>query len=274
MNSETNVVPMTPGADRALERELKAHIEELPEDAGLLIIWTQDRFEEGVRGFIKAGLGLIKLERVKGAKTFSQIVEENFPGLNLRTAQMYMQVSGAFINHPAFQAFQKERGGYSKALTILQMCSEREIEEADKTGEVRGYTMEKLLLMSSRTMRKALLKAEEAKEKAVMAATEKTGKENLALLERVAELEAALAPPGVRAAYEVVHKAQGKFMQVTQLLGKIPRKLIDQDQGLQNLILAACDGFQRVIGELAEYAMDSLAQFEAKRHPEQFPGAD
>lgn len=264
MNGETNVVPYTPGADRALEKELKAFNGGLPYNRDRVIERTQGAIKAGVMAYFEAGCGMILLYE-NDRHTYAGILEQYFPGVSERTARNWRNFARQMAAHPQFRAFVAERGGYSIALTVLEGVSAEDLQEFEETGLLKGYTREQISKMSVRTLQKALAAAKVKEAKAVMAATEKVGKENLALLERVEELEAALAPPGVRAAYEVVHKAQGKFMQVTQLLGKIPRKLIDQDQGLQNLILAACDGFQRVIGELAEYAMDSLAQFEAKR---------
>lgn len=136
-------------APQNLEKALKEF--NLPDDESLLIGWTHDRFGDAAKGYFLAGLGLIKLHMIR-LQTFAVIIKEKFPYLNERTAFNYIAVTTAMLSHPCFAPISKERGGYSKLLTALRICSEAELLEADASGEIRGEKIEQLGKMSVRTL--------------------------------------------------------------------------------------------------------------------------
>lgn len=248
--------------DEIASQKLAKALEEfnLPDDQRLLIGWTQNRFEDGCRHFFLAGLGLIKLHMTK-PNTYSVIIEENFPGLNLRVAENYMAATKAMINHQAFQAFQKERGGYSKILTALRICSELEIQGVDESGELRGYKVEQLAKMSVRTMQKALFLAEEKKAQAVKKAraeSEPLKQEITDLKGEVEGLKAALMEPDVQAAFKIIREAEKKFMEGAALLRKITPELLEREETVRNLMFASSGMLGRLLTQMEYTAQEAL----------------
>jgi hypothetical protein len=232
----------------------------LPDDQKLLIGWTQNQFEDGCKHFFLAGLGLIKLHQTK-PNTYSVIIDENFPGLNLRVAENYMAASKAMINHPAFEAFKKERGAYSKILTALRICNEPELQEADKTGELRGFKMDQLAKMSVRTMQKALVRAEAKMALAVKKAraeSEPLKLENANLKAEVEGLKAAITDPDRDAALKIIRSAENKFIEGATLIGKISPELLERDETVRNLVFVAVDMLNRLRTEMVGAAQKAL----------------
>lgn len=245
MAAEAAVIDIGRGAGEIVPQKLEKALAQfnLPSDISHLIGWTQDRFEDGARNFFLAGLGLIKLKQAN-PKTFSDSIEQNFPHLNLRSAENYMAYTEAIINHPAFQAFQKERGGYSKALTVLRICSEAEIQEADDSGELLGYTIDQLAKMNSvRTLEKALLRAREHEAQAVKKAVAKTAAENAELAGRVKELEAEVAAgeTAADAAMKRILGANDKIFDGIRLLGKVEEVILTGDKTVRQQFIGVCE---------------------------------
>jgi len=238
----------------------------LPDDQSLLIGWTQDRFADGAKSFFLAGLGLLKLHwrAASGLKTFSVIIEQNFPGFTERTAFNYMAYARAVLDHPAFEAFQKERSGYSKALTALCICCEGDLQEADETGELYGYTMQGLAKMSVRTMRKALLRAREKEAASVRRETAKAAGEIAELRDQVRDLTAQMPPTTpVDAALALIKCAEGKLLDGLGMLGNVERRTIATSQvvrdailGLSALLYRVLENLRVEIGEAAEAGED------------------
>lgn len=99
-------------------------------DQARIIERGQEGLEEGVRGFFKGGLALFILERHEGVASMRQILEQYFPAITRSTAYRYMKVAKAMAAHPAFRSVAYERGGYTKALALLESCTEEEIQES------------------------------------------------------------------------------------------------------------------------------------------------
>jgi cell division protein FtsB len=218
----------------------------LPDDRNLLIGWTQDRFEDGAKSFFLAGLGLIKLHQME-PNTYSVLIEKNFPNLNLRVAENYMAYAKAMINHPSFQAFQNERGGYSKALTACRICNESELLAADESGELLGYQMEQLAKMSVRVMAKALLQARENKAQAVKKAVDKavdqTATENAELRAQVKDLEAqaGAGETPADAAMKRILGANDKIFEGIRLLNKVEEATLTADKTVRQQLIGVCE---------------------------------
>jgi hypothetical protein len=214
---------------QALERELKEFSGGLPYDQARIIENTQDGFRQGVEGFYRAGLGLILIERHEDAQTSAQILEQFFPGISRRSAESYRQFARAASKLPNFKQFCLERGGYSKGLTMLQACTEAEIQEFEANGELRGFTREEIAQMSVRTMQKALLKAKEAQQRAVEKATGKLEEENTRLKGEVEAMQAAMAPAGLEEAKRIFKQAVKHMEEAGKYLRKVDIKLLAED---------------------------------------------
>ena len=147
-------------------------------------------------------------------------------------------------------------------MTVLQICSEVEIEEADTTGEVRGYTMDKLSRMSSRTMQKALLKAEEAKKKAVAKATGEVLDDNAALREKVDGLEAELQRAGspLDQALALIKAAENQVLGGIAKLARIPEEVLAREKVAQDMILGMLGLGLRALANLETRALVAMAE--------------
>ena len=231
----------------ALEKELKEFSGGLAYDQARVIERTQDGFRAGVHGFYMAGLGLILMERHEGATTLSQVLEQYFPGVGRRSAERYMQFARAASKLPNFKQFCLERGGYSKGLTMLQSCSEAQIEEFDQTGEVFGFTQDQIDNMSVLTLKKALRRAKEKEAAAVMKATDKVLQENVNLREQVDEMAAALATPDLEAAKKLIRAAGTKIYDALELLRKVNWELVSRDWTLRLAVLQKTNHIGNVV---------------------------
>ncbi len=247
----------------ALEKELKEFSGGLAYDQARIIENTQDGFRQGVEGFYKAGLGLILMDRHEGATTLSQILERYFPGINRRSAERYMQFARAASKLPNFRQFCLERGGYSKGLTMLQACTEEEIQDFEITGELRGYSKDEIDQMSVATMRRALLKAKEAQQKAVEKATDKVLAENVKLREEKEVLEAALMDPDVQAAFKIIRDIEKKLLDAAALIRKVSPALMEREETVRTLIFGTCDMINRQVTQLEYAAQEALNRVQA-----------
>jgi hypothetical protein len=247
----------------ALEKELKEFSGGLAYDQARIIERTQDGFKQGVQGFYLAGLGLILMDRHEGATTLSQILDQYFPGINRRSAERYMQFVRAASKLPNFKQFCLERGGYSKGLTMLQACTEAEIEQFADTGEVRGYSMEEISHMSVRTLQKALFKAKEKAAQAVEKAVDKTLAENVKLREENDALKAAMTEPDVQVAFKIIREAEKKFMEGAALLRKITPELLEREETVRNLVFASSGMLGRLTTQMEYTAQEALNRVQA-----------
>ncbi len=243
-------------AVKALEKELKEFSGGLAYDQARVIENTQEGFRIGVEGFYRAGLGLILLERHEGATTLSQILEQYFPGINLRSAQRYIQFARTASKLPNFKQFCLERGGYSKGLTMLQACSEAEIENFDESGELRGFTQEEIANMSVRTMQRALLKAKDKMAAAIKKATEKTEGENAELSEKVAALEAALKPAELAGAMKIFGQITKNLNAAANFARRLDTKLLAADWNTRFRCLAQLHQLEMMVGQIQSSIMD------------------
>jgi hypothetical protein len=216
-------------AAEALEKELKEFSGGLPYDQARVIERTQDGFRQGVEGFYQAGLGLILLDRHEGVQSIGLILDQFFPGISRSSAFSYMQFARAASKLPNFKQFCKERGGFTKGLTMLQSCSEAQMEEFDETGEVFGFTQDQIDNMSVLTLKKALRRAKEKEAAAVKKATSMTAAENAELKAKVDELSIALAAPDLEAAVKLIRAANKKVDDALQLLRRVDWKLVSSD---------------------------------------------
>lgn len=242
----------------ALEKELKEFSGGLAYDQARIIERTQEGFKQGVHGFYMAGLGLILLEQHEGVQTSAQILDRYFPGISQNSAYRYMQFARAASKLPNFKQFCLERGGYSKGLTMLQSCTEAEIEQFADTGEVRGYSMEEISRMSVRTLQKALFKAKEKAAQAVEKATDKVLAENVRFREENEALKAALMEPDVQAAFKIIREAEKKFMEGAALLRKITPELLEREETVRNLVFASSGMLGRLTTQMEYTAQEAL----------------
>ncbi|MCL4503843.1 MAG: hypothetical protein M1438_18625 [Deltaproteobacteria bacterium] len=216
-------------AIKALEKELKEFSGNLPYDQARVIERTQDGFRQGAQGFYLAGLGLILLERHEAVQTFGLVLEQYFPGISRAAAFNYMRFSRAMSNHPTFKTFIYERGGYSKALTMLEACSEEEIAEFEQSGQLREFTQDEIDKMSVRQLKRALRKAKDKQAQAVKKATEKLSEENVELVKEVEALKAALTPAELAAAKKVFGRMSQKMTEIINLARHLDLKLLASD---------------------------------------------
>lgn len=247
----------------ALEKELKEFSGGLAYDQARIIERTQDGFKQGVQGFYLAGLGLILMHQNEGAQTYAVILERYFPGISLSAAEKYIRFARAASKLPNFKQFCLERGGYSKGLTMLQACTEAEIEQFADTGEVRGYSMDEISRMSVRTLQKALFKAKEKAAQAVEKATDKVLAENVKLREENEGLKAAMTEPDVQAAFKIIREAEKKFMEGAALLRKITPELLEREETVRNLVFASSGMLGRLTTQMEWTAQEALNRAQA-----------
>lgn len=244
-------------AAAALEKELKEFSGGLAYDQARVIERTQDGFRQGVHGFYLAGLGLILIEKHAGVETYPQILEQYFPGISVSSAYRYMKFARFASTLPNFKQFCLERGGYSKGLTMLEACSETQIEEFDQTGELFELTQDQIDKMSVLTLKKALRRAREKEAQAVKKAVEKTAEENAALTVKVDELTTALATPDLEAAKKLIKAADTKIYDALQLLRKVDWGQVNADWTLR---LAVLEKTNHIIGMAGAIEHDILSR--------------
>jgi hypothetical protein len=234
----------------ALEKELKEFSGGLAYDQARIIERTQDGFRMGVHGFYMAGLGLILLHQHEEVQTYGLILEQNFPGVSRSSAFSYMQFARAASTLPNFKQFCLERGGYSKGLTMLQSCSQEQIEEFEETGELLGYNPDQIDKMSVLTLKKALRRAREKMDQAVMKATDKVLQENVNLREKVDELTTALETPDLEAAKKLIRAAGTKIYDALELLRKVNWELVSRDWTLRLAVLQKTSHIGNVVNSI------------------------
>jgi len=259
----TGKMPVPPEqGNEDLERELAEFAAGRPYDEARVIERTQAGFTQGVHGFYLAGLGLNLIHKHENVQTFAQIIEQHFPGISLRTAYGYMRFAKAASALPNFKQFALASGGYSKALTMLEVCSGEEVQEFETTGDVLGYTAEDLRLMSARQMRQALLRAREKEKASVRRETAKAAGEIAELRDQVRDLAAQV--PGetpVDAAMALIRRAEEKVLDGLRMLGNVERRTIATSQvvrdaiyGLSGLAYRVLENLSTEISELAAAA--------------------
>lgn len=263
-------------AARALEKELKEFSGGLAYDQARVIERTQDGFRLGAHGFYQAGLGLILLERhttivetsphIVETNTFEQILDQYFPGVSVSGAYRYMKFSRAMSNHPVFKQFIYERGGYSKALTMIEACTTEEISDFEETGQLRGFTQDQIDKMTVRQMKRALRQAKEKQAEAVKKATGKLTEENAELVREVEALRAALTPAELAAAKKVFGRVAQKLTEALNLTRKLDLRLLASDWVTRIKALQELDRVQNLVQELQ-------ARIYAVEEPEA-PGAE
>ena len=132
-------------------------------------------------------------------------------------------------------------------MTMLQSCSEAQIEEFDQTGEVFGFTQDQIDNMSVLTLKKALRRAKEKEAAAVMKATDKVLQENVNLREQVDEMAAALATPDLEAAKKLIRAAGTKIYDALELLRKVNWELVSGDWTLRLAVLQKTNHIGNVV---------------------------
>jgi hypothetical protein len=251
-----------------LERELAEFAAGRPYDEARVIERTQAGFTQGVHGFYLAGLGLNLIHRHESVQTFGQILEEHFPGISRAGAYAYMKFARAASALPNFKQFALASGGYSKALTMLEVCSGEEVQEFEASGEVLGYTADNLRLMSARQMRQALLRAREKEKASVRRETAKAAGEIAELRDQVRDLAAQV--PGetpVDAAMALIKRAEEKVLDGFRLLAKVERQTLVDSPVARDAMFSCIDMGLRVLQNLE--ADTSLTIAEAAAREEQ-----
>ena len=258
---ETNVVPYTPGADRALEKELKAFNEGLPYHRDRVIERTQDAFKKGVLAFYDVGRGMILLHENE-PQTFAEIVGQYFPGISMRAAENYMRFARQAAVLPNFKAFCESGGNWSKGLTMLQACSGEELAEFEETGSLRGYKPDEIERLSVRQLQRALRRALEEKGKAVDRATEKLQTENRDLKEKTAGLEAELerADTPLDNALALIKAAENQVLHGLAKLAKIPEEVLAREKLVQDMVLGLLALALRTLENLETRALVAMAE--------------
>jgi hypothetical protein len=175
-----------------------------------------------------------------------------------------MAYARAILDHPAFEAFQKERGGYSKALTALSICSEADLQEFDETGIILGYTPDQINKMSVVSLKKALRRAREyadQKEKAAVYNSEKT---IASQVERIRDLEAQVpAETPADAAFALIKRAEDKMLECFRLLNQVPDQVLVDSELVRDALYAFTGMADRAIANLeikANTAIPKAAQ--------------
>ena len=244
MAAALEVVEQEPGQAgiQALEKELQEFSGGLAYDQARIIERTQDGFRQGVHGFYLAGLGLILIHANNG-DTFTHILQQYFPGITYEAAKKYMRFARAASKLPNFRQFCLERGGYSKGLTMLQSCSEEQVEAFDETGEVLGFTQDQIDGMSVLTLKKALRRAREHERLALTKATEKDRQELAELREENKGLKAQVTAEKTPAdaALALVLGANDKIFEGIRLLGKVEEATLTANKTAREQFVGVCE---------------------------------
>jgi hypothetical protein len=201
-------------------------------------------------------------ERTKCAK-FAHFMEKFFPKIKRRRAYEAMAYARKVENCPQFRQFADSKGGWGKAMLLMDMASQEELEEFEKTGEILGITFDDLESKTLKQLQAKLRGIEAAHQKELTLAQAA----NSTLNNRVEELETALLAPDLAAAQKLVKAADGKVHEALQLLGKVDWDLVSRDWTVRLAVLQATNLIGNMVGEIeANILSQEMPEPPAKGH--------
>jgi hypothetical protein len=257
-------------AAQRLEKIINEFMGGLPYDRDRIIERGQDGFEEGVRGFFKGGMALLILEKYEDGAALRRILNDKFPGISRSSANRYIKVARAMAEFPNFGDFVRERGGYSKGLTLLESCTPEELAEFEENGNILDYAPDQVDKMSHRQLKKAILRAREKAEADKRKATAHLSKEIAELREENLDLKAQVGA-GETEADKAIKRIQGandKILAGLGLLNKVERSLLVESAIIRDAIYGVIGLTYRALGNL-ETAVDTAIAEEAAREGEE-----
>jgi hypothetical protein len=199
------------------------------------------RYETGRRLIV-----MVEREKGKSVRTFAHFMEKFFPKIKRRRAYEAMAYARKVENCPQFRQFADSKGGWGKAMLLMDMASQEELEEFEKTGEILGITFDDLESKTLKQLQAKLRGIEAAHQKELTLAQAA----NSTLNNRVEELETALLAPDLAAAQKLVKAADGKVHEALQLLGKVDWDLVSRDWTVRLAVLQATNLIGNMVGEI------------------------
>jgi hypothetical protein len=229
-STKGNVISLPPGgtpAPREYDRERTVRL-------------GQFYLKQGFEAFFELGKCLLTLKEFETQETLARLLEEEFGGMALRTAQCYMRFARFAGEFPRFRAVFERPRMLRKGLALLEGLKDPEIEEElqkfEATGELGELNEANLVAKSLRELRQENRRLRRQKD----TETEALERANRKLKAQVEVLQVQLAPPDLAGAQKLLHEVENTIIAAGALLRRLPRELLCGDEVLWRLALGVC----------------------------------
>lgn len=146
------------GQQKNADKSLSIYSNNLSYDRDRIIEETNFLLKHKVITEFEIGKRLIVIRDQEGATTWSQIIEEHFPGLHIRQAQRYMLFSRKVDQLPKIKDFAEGAGNFRKCLELISSFDEADLAALDCGDSVSGVTLDDVDKMSFRELKENLRK--------------------------------------------------------------------------------------------------------------------
>ena len=175
--------------------------------------------------------------------TFTDFMGRWFPWMSKRSGFEYMRFARLAEDMPNFRGLADSKGGWKKVQAMLDIATPEELEEFERTGEIRGVKKKDIEEAGAAELKKQLRTA--------LSEAGKLEGENLELKEEVAALKVRLNM-NLENSVKVVHGATKKCSDALATLAGIPEEILVQERGLRDLVLGVCGTITRVVAGVEE----------------------
>jgi hypothetical protein len=219
---------------------IEPYTDGLPYNRDRVIAAARDRLVSSFTSAVECGKYLIWLQAEEGVQALGLILENNFKEISRSTAFSFIRLAKIAVEHPKMQMLaEKQR---SKAIALLEMLSNNDVEALESGGIVAGMTLEEVDKIPWRQLKEKLRLYKKRVDR---------GEEQLVKLEdENRKLKAALAddrkrlygdvivqfPPGDQHAIEQLHYAHDQMWIAFTVIHSI-----DKEKTSDGLVLIARD---------------------------------
>lgn len=175
--------------------------------------------------------------------TFTDFMGRWFPEMSKRAAYEYMRFARLSEDLPNFRGLADSKGGWKKVQAMLDIATPEELEEFERTGEIRGVKKKDVEEANWPELKRQL--------KAALTEASKLEGENEDLKEEIAALKVRLNMD-LEESVKVVHGVTKKCSDALATLASIPEEVLVKERGLRDLIMGACGTITRVVMGIEE----------------------
>lgn len=156
-------------------------------DRGIRVQQMQWLLQQDVMSHFAKGCILMEIKEREDAKTFSQILSEEFGGMSLRSAQHYMLYAKKCVDLKKIKEFGVKN--WSKMITLMHSTTDEQLKEIEDKG-INGKVLDEFDGLSVRDFKKLLKKYKTDTEKVVKAETHDLKVERDSLVKELDRLKA------------------------------------------------------------------------------------
>jgi hypothetical protein len=136
------------------EKLIAPYTDGLPYDRDRIISAAKDKLFSSFTNAVECGKYLIWLQAGEGVQTFGLILNEHFSNLSRATAFNFMRLAKISVEHPKMALLADNQR--SKALALLEILNEGEIEELENGGIIAGLTLDDVDKIPARQLKEKL----------------------------------------------------------------------------------------------------------------------